>query len=121
MCYHRRTLYSCLHNGWGRQVRTCNLHKAFLDGTFSKACDTMNAHPLHSLRIQTACHACAKKREKTFIALTKLKAELLEMKEKMARAQKGRGSSDGGSVEGEHAASIGIDDGKFDPIILKSE
>ena len=101
----------------------CNLHKAFLDGTFSAACDTMRAHPIHSLKIQTVCQSCAKKRQKTLTALTKLKKELTEMKEKLARVNRERGSSNGGSVastEDGHAASIGIDDGEFDPIVLKA-
>ncbi|KAL2070837.1 hypothetical protein VTL71DRAFT_13863 [Oculimacula yallundae] len=116
MCYHKRTVFSCRHNGWGPQVRSCNLQKAFLDGTFSTECETMNAHPLHSLKVQTACQVCAKKQQETSSTLSRLKAELMEMKEKMAKVQKARGSSEDGSELGEHAASVGIDDGEFDRI-----
>ncbi|CZS89424.1 uncharacterized protein RAG0_00838 [Rhynchosporium agropyri] len=116
MCYHKRTVYSCQHNGWGPQVRSCNLQKAFLDGTFSAECEMMSAHPMHSLKVHTTCQTCAKKQKKTSKTLSRLRSELMEMKEKMARVQKARGSSYGGSEVGEHAASAGIDDGEFERI-----
>ncbi|KAH9214433.1 hypothetical protein DL95DRAFT_279494, partial [Leptodontidium sp. 2 PMI_412] len=91
MCYHKRNAYSCGHNGWGPAVSTCHLQMAYLDGTYSIECQTMNAHPLHSLKIQTICQACFVNQKKTSFALSTVKAGLLEMKERMARAQKGRG------------------------------
>ncbi|PVH84228.1 hypothetical protein DL98DRAFT_351213, partial [Cadophora sp. DSE1049] len=91
MCYHRRTVYSCRHNGWARRVRTCNLQKAFLDGSFSQECEIMNAHPLHSVKVETVCQACSKKQRKTAATLSKIRSELRTLNEKVAKAQKGNG------------------------------
>ncbi|PBP26235.1 hypothetical protein BUE80_DR002850 [Diplocarpon rosae] len=117
MCYHKRTVYICKHNSWGRQVLACNIQKLFLDGTFPLACDTMNGHPLHSHQVEMLCPVCSKKQTKTLGTLSKLKAELKEATERLARhRKKAEVEEDQNSLTG-HAASVGIEVGEFKEII----
>ncbi|PBP23309.1 hypothetical protein BUE80_DR005925 [Diplocarpon rosae] len=111
--------YICKHNSWGRQVLACNTQKLFLDGTFPLACDTMTGHPLHSHQVEMLCPVCNRKQTKTLGTLSKLKAELKEASERLARHRKkaeGEKEEDQNSLTG-HAASVGIDDGEFKEIV----
>ncbi|KAI9048090.1 hypothetical protein LZ554_007886 [Drepanopeziza brunnea f. sp. 'monogermtubi'] len=164
MCYHKRTLYTpCGHASWGRQVLACPLQDSFLDGEAGLAqqpCDTMNAHPLHSVRVEMACPGCGKKQRRARATFEQIRNELKGARERLARHRKsdggdggrggghekrqqeeeggggerereklagGTGEEEGGGEEEEgfrevrweeHAASDGVDDGEFDPIVL---
>jgi hypothetical protein len=84
MCYHTRIIYVCGHTGWGGEVLACPQQKSFSDGTQPAACDTMNAHPLHSLKVRTTCKECAKVIGK----MSKAKFMAEEMHRIMAKIQK---------------------------------
>lgn len=139
MCIYKRHLYHCGHSGWGRLFLTCDLQNDFLRGIFVNACDTLKAHPLHSLKLEVSCPVCVKKEQRSRKTLSKIKEKLREAREKLARH---RNNNDGWIEEGEnkmsqaarldmddgnfreimweeHAASAGIDDGEYDPIVLE--
>ncbi|KAK6584786.1 hypothetical protein PZA11_003010 [Diplocarpon coronariae] len=122
---------------WGRQVLVCNIQKAFLDGAFPLACDTMNGHPLHSHQVGMLCPICGKKQKKTLGTLSRLRAELKEASERLARHRKKEegelyqkslteNAASGGIVGGdfkdiiwsERASLARLDDVDFDPIVL---
>jgi len=84
MCYHTRIIYVCGHTGWGGEVLACPKQKSFHDGTQPEVCDTMNAHPLHSLKVRTTCKECAKVIGK----MSKAKFMAEEMRRIMAKIQK---------------------------------
>jgi hypothetical protein len=84
MCYHTRIIYVCGHTGWGGEVLACPNQKSFNDGIQPEACDTMNAHPLHSLKVRTTCKECAKVIGK----MSKAKFMAEEMRRIMAKIHK---------------------------------
>jgi hypothetical protein len=84
MCYHTRIIYVCGHTGWGGEVLACLNQKSFNDGIQPEACDTMNAHPLHSLKVRTTCKECAKVIGK----MSKAKFMAEEMRRIMAKIHK---------------------------------
>jgi hypothetical protein len=88
MCYHKRIVYLCAHSGWGKEVRACNLQKAFLDGSRNEECETMFSHPLQSIRVQSLCNVCAAKKGKTDRTMSSLRARLMALSETVTRLQK---------------------------------
>ncbi|EKD19084.1 uncharacterized protein L3040_006573 [Drepanopeziza brunnea f. sp. 'multigermtubi'] len=111
MCYHKRTLYSpCGHASWGRQVLACPLQDNFLDGEagLAQPCDTMNAHPLHSVRVEMACPGCGKKQRRARATFEQIRNELKGAREKLARHRK---SVAGGGRGGGHEKQQGGEEG----------
>lgn len=102
MCYHKRIVYSCAHYGWGKEVRLCNLQKAFLDGSRDEECDTMFSHPLQSVKVASLCNVCAAKKGKTDTTMSSLRLRLKALSETVTRLQK--------SEDGEDEESGGKDD-----------
>jgi hypothetical protein len=96
MCYHKRIVYLCAHSGWGKEVRTCNLQKAFLDGSHNEECENMFGHPLQSTKVQSLCNVCAAKKGKTDTTMSSLRLRLKVLNETVARLQK---SEDAEEVE----------------------
>jgi hypothetical protein len=83
MCIHKRILFSCNHYTFAQQVRPCEIEAAFLTGHLSMPCDTIVAHPLHSLSVQRCCNTCEKKKAKFDRTAAKLKTALSEIKQKL--------------------------------------
>ena len=88
MCYHKRIVFLCSHFGWAHEIRPCDTQKAFLDGSQSKECEIMCAHPLQSIRVQANCKACAAKQMKTDTTMCTVKDRLRALTETVARLQK---------------------------------
>jgi hypothetical protein len=79
MCFHRRIIYTCGHDGWGTEVAACNHQQAFQEGSWLVACPDMFAHPLHSLKLQTKCKKCCRNSAKAARTADKLAQVKLAM------------------------------------------
>ncbi|TVY45135.1 hypothetical protein LSUB1_G000731 [Lachnellula subtilissima] len=77
------------HFGWAHEVRPCDTQKALLNGSQSKECEIMCAHPLQSIRVQANCKACGAKQKKTDTTMSTVKDKLRALTETVARLQKG--------------------------------
>lgn len=83
----------------------------------------MNAHPVHSLKVNVNCSACNRKNRKTQGKLSKAKSVLQDIRDTVARLKKSDRNSDDedGDDKGvllEHAATVGIDDEEFERVTL---
>jgi hypothetical protein len=90
MCIHKRIVFACNHFVFTQEVRPCEVEVAFLNGHLSASCDTMFAHPLHSVLVQKQCRECAKKKlglDKTTKILRIALSELREIIEHLERKQ----------------------------------
>lgn len=88
MCYHKRLLYtSCHHIAWGPQIRPCNLQRAHDDGYLELGCETMFAHPLHSLCIQSSCKACVVRKRKTDDVAERVRKVIGELRNRVEKLE----------------------------------
>jgi hypothetical protein len=102
MCYHKRIIYTCGHDGWGTEISACDHQRAFDEGSWPIACPDMFAHPLHSVKVQRMCKDCNWKAARTADKLTQVKMAMRELNEtvrklKMSGASEVEGLED---VEG---------------------
>jgi hypothetical protein len=90
MCFHRRFVYTCGHDGWGAEIAACDLQRSFDEGTWLIACPNMFSHPFHCLKLQTRCQKCHRKAAKatqTAETLARLKLAMVSLKETVRKLE----------------------------------
>ncbi|APA06141.1 predicted protein [Sclerotinia sclerotiorum 1980 UF-70] len=93
MCIHKRMIFTeCGHSRWGKEVKACDQELAFrISPATSVSCDTIYAHPMHSIKIGQLCKACEIKRGNTDKTAEKLKQALKDIRESVGRMEKMQG------------------------------